>query len=154
MKKLCKVVKVTVVAVALGETVASYYKDESFRRKLKNAKGFDKCKTVFNNLFDVNKKFFTEMSSVDYNLQYNELKSKIETNINEFNEKLDDIKSNINDYNEETVKPNLNDMYVKVNEFREKIEDEVISLNEKYKLEEKLEMVKEKISDIKSKMKK
>ena len=154
MKKMYNTVKVAFVAVALGETIDSYYKDENFRAKLKNAKGFDKCRTVFNNLIDVNKKFFTEVSSVDYNARYNELKSKIETNINEFNEKLEDIKSNINDYNEENIKPTLNDMYTKINEFREKLEDEVVSLNEKYKFEEKLEMVKEKISDIKSKIRK
>ena len=154
MKKICNTVKIAVIAVALGETIDSYYKDENFRTKLKKAKGFDKFRIVFDNLIDVNKKFFTEVSSVDYNTRYNELKSNIETNINEFNEKLEDIKSNINDYNEENIKPTLNDMYVKVNEFREKIEDEVVSLSEKYKLEEKLEMVKEKISDIKSKIRK
>ena len=56
LKNLLKTVKFTVVAVAIWETIASYYKDEDFRKSLQQAKGFDKCKVVFNNLIDVNKK--------------------------------------------------------------------------------------------------
>ncbi len=151
---MCNMVKITVAAIAIGETIGSYYKSNDFRVKLNSSKGFDKVRVVFNNLLDVNKKFFTEASSVDYNARYNDLKLNLEYKINDINLKIDNIKENINDYSEEKLKPTLNDMYIKANEFREKLEDEAVGLNERYKLEEKLDIVKEKISDLKSKMKK
>lgn len=154
MKKICNFVKIWVIWTLLGETVASYYKDKEFKEKFDNAKGFDKIKVIFNNLIDVNKKFFTELSSVDYNLKYNEFKSKVEENIDHFNKKLDDIKENISNYKEEKISPVLEDIYNKANEFKEKIENEAINLSEKYKLEEKLTEVKEKISKIKENLNK
>lgn len=154
MKKLCNIVKVWVVAVAFGETVASYYKDKGFKTKLDDAKGFDKCRVVFNNLLDVNKKFFTEVSSVDYNTKYSEVKSNIEHQIDEFNKKLDNIKLNINDYKEEKISPVLEDIYVKATKFKERIETEVVDLKDKYDLDWKLNNVKEKVSNLKEKIQK
>lgn len=154
MKKIYDVVKVAITAIALGETIASYYKNKEFRTKLNSAEGFDKAKVIFNNLLDINRKFFTEVLSFDYKIKYNEFKTNIESKINELNSRIDDIKSNINSYSEEKIKPILNDIYTKVNQFKEMIEDEVISLNERYKLEEKLNVLKDKISDLKSKIKK
>lgn len=154
MKKICNFIKVWIIWTIIGETIASYYKDKDFKEKFDNAKGFDKCKAVFNNLISLNKKLFTEVSSVNYTEKYNAFKENIEGHIDEFNKKLDEIKENMDEYKEEKLSPVLEEIYNKANEVKTKIENEVMDFNERYDLEWKLEIIKEKVSDIKSKIKK
>jgi len=154
MKNIYSTLKFWIIAIAFGETITSYYKDKDFKTKLDNSEGFDKIKILFDNLFDINKKFIRELSSFDYNLKYNKIKDNIEKSLNEFNEKLDQIKENINNYKEEKISPVLEDIYAKANELKGKIQYETENLNEKYKLAEKLDTIKDKIANLSKKMKK
>jgi t-SNARE complex subunit (syntaxin) len=154
MKKLVNFVKWSALAIALGETIASYYKDEKFRKNLETAKGFDKCRVIFNNLIDVNKKFFTEVKWIDFESTYNDAKSFIEDKIAKINLKADEILSHINEFNDWKIKPILKDLEKKSNDLKNQLKSQINDISEKVKLEEKVKMIESKIDQIKEKFSK
>jgi len=132
MKKICKFVKLWVWALVLGETIASYYKDEKFKNNLHQAKWFDKCKVIFNNLVDVNKKFFSDVKSVDYDNIKKEYKDLLDIKIEYINEKIDYIKKEWKKLNQDKIQPLLDDIQTKYSEIIDIVWKEKDELLEKY----------------------
>jgi len=148
MKNICKYIKLTVCAVAIGETIASYYKDEDFRKKVNEANGFDKCKLIFDNLIDLNKRFFIDVKSVDY-------KSMLDSKINYIDEKLDFLKKEADRLNSEKIQPILSDIMKKYSEITDIVIEKKEELPKKYlpKINELLEKINNTISEFKWKIK-
>lgn len=154
MKKICSIVKVAAISIVIGETIASYYKNNDFKSKLEKSKWFDKCRTIFDNLLEINKRFFTEVSSFDYDSKYKEFKTFAEEKYSELNTNLDEIKKNLWNFNQEKLTPILKDLNDKATDLRKKAETEITSLSDKLELERKFDAVKSKIEDIRKKIQK
>jgi len=165
MKKICKIVKFAVIATAIGETIASYQKDEKFRENLSNAKGLDKLKIVFSNLVEVNKNFFEQAKQIDYKWKYEQAKQvvweKVENissvlweKLDILNEKVDFYKEKALDLKKEKLDPVLEELSEKAENLKKQIEEKVDNVKEKVKFEEKLEKVKKEINEIKEKFSK
>ena len=150
MKKICNTIKLIAGAVAIWQTIASYYKDEKFKNNLEQAKGFDKVKVMFNNLIDLNKKFFTEVKEVDYKWYYNEYKDILVQKTDLVKEKIENIKEQAQQIRDDKVLPILEDLQQKAENIKSQIEDKVVDIKEKAKLEEKLEQIKEKAEQVKN----
>ena len=151
MKKVCKLVKLTVVAVAIWQTIASYYKDKKFKEEFDTTKWFDKFKVIFNNLFDLNKRFFAQIKDIDLQQTYNDAKNFIEDNLAKINLKIDELKENLNNLKEDKLIPLLKDLEEKSEEFKEQIKSNIDDISEKIKLEEKVKIIEEKIKEMKKK---
>lgn len=154
MKKLCRIVKATAIGVLIWQTIASYYKNDEFKNKLNKSKGFDKFRAIFENLLDVNKKFFTEVSALDYDSKYKEFKSYAEKKYSEINIKVDEIRKNIWDFTQEKVNPILKELSEKANDLKIKAETEITSLSDRLEIERKFDAIKSKIEEIRQKIKK
>jgi gas vesicle protein len=151
LKNLCKTVRLVVAAVAVGETIASYYKDENFRKSLNEAKGFDKCKVIFNNLVDVNKRFFTEVKSVDYNSLAEKYKQLFQDKVNFVGSKLEEVKKEVEKLHDEKLKPVVEELTEKYEELKKVALEKKDELSEKY--QDKLELIEEKINEVKKQIK-
>ena len=154
MKKVLKTLQLLVVATAIWETVASYYKDEKFKEKLGKAEWFDKLKVIFNNLVDVNKGFLEKVKLVDYKGTYIEYKDYAESKLNDINIKLDELKQKLVSAKDEKILPFVKELEGKLNEYKKEIEEKVEDVKEKIKLEEKIKIVKSKIEEVKGKFQK
>jgi len=148
--KICKFIKIWIAGIVIGETIASYYKDEKFRNKLNEAKWFDKCKVIFNNLIDVNKSFFETVKTTDYNALAGKYKSIFQEKVNMVWEKLEVLKQEVEKLNDEKLKPVLEDLTEKYNEIKEILENKKTKLINKH--EHKLRKIEEKINEIKDKI--
>ncbi len=155
MKKICKFVRLWIWALALWETVASYYKDENFRKNIDEAKWFNKCKVIFNNLVDINSNLFSDVKEIDYKTKYNkykdiadtkysEYKEIVDSKINDINEKIDFLKTEWDKLNQDKLQPLLNDVQTKYNEIIDIVWTQKEELLEKYGPE--LEKIQEKIN--------
>ena len=158
MKKICNLVRLWIGALALWETIASYYKDQSFRENLQNAKGFEKCKVILNNLIDVNKNLISDVKTVDYNSIKNEYKEILDSKIAYVNKKIDYLKTEWDKLNQDKLQPLLNDIQTKYNEVVGIVWTKKEALLEKYgpeleklqtKLNESVDKIKDKIAEIK-----
>ena len=143
LKNLLKTAKLAAVAVVIGETVASYYKDEKFRKSLNEAKGFDKCKVIFNNLVDVNKRFFTEVQSVDYNSLAEKYKQLFQEKIDFVGYKLEETKKEVEKLHDEKLKPVVEELVEKYEEIKKVALEKKDKLTEKY--QDKLDFIEKKI---------
>ena len=150
LKNVCKYVRLAAVAVALWETVASYYKDKNFKESLDSAKGFDKCKVIFNNLIDVNKKFFSDAKSVDYNAYVEEYKDLLNDKLVLVWEKIDLLKEQATNIQDEKIKPVLDDLTKKYEELQALAKDKKSEFVEKYA--DKIEFVEEQVNKLKEKI--
>ena len=143
LKNLLKTAKLAAAAVVIGETVASYYKDEKFRKSLNEAKGFDKCKVIFNNLVDVNKRFFTEVQSVDYNSLAEKYKQLFQEKIDFVGYKLEETKKEVEKLHDEKLKPVVEELVEKYEEIKKVALEKKDKLTEKY--QDKLDFIEKKI---------
>jgi DNA anti-recombination protein RmuC len=143
-----KTLKVGLLAFVAGQVAALFYKDKEFRQKFESAQGFDKCKVLFNELLELNKKLFLDAKSVDYSQKLEEVKSRFEQEINKLQQKIEEIKQNYNQFSQEKLQPILTDLKQKAEQLKEQVDNQVISIKEKYQLEEKLASVMEKIKSL------
>lgn len=156
MKNLYKFVRLWIWALALWETIASYYKDEKFKKDIEKAKWFNKCKVIFDNLIDVNKNLFSDVKSVDYDNLKKEYKELLDSKIVYINEKIDYIKNEWDKLNQEKLQPLLNDVQTKYNEIIDIVWTQKEELLEKYgpELEKLQKNINQSIEDVKWKVEK
>ena len=156
MKNLYKFVRLWIWALALWETIASYYKDEKFKKDIEKAKWFNKCKVIFDNLIDVNKNLFSDVKSVDYDNLKKEYKELLDSKIVYINEKIDYIKNEWDKLNQEKLQPLLNDVQTKYNEIIDIVWTQKEELLEKYgpELEKLQKNINKSIEDVKWKVEK
>lgn len=132
-----------------GQLAALFYKDKSFKDKLKEASWMDKLKVMFNWLVDLNKKLFKDISEYDYEWKMHEINSYISDEKEELEWKIDDLKKKLQSLNKDKLQPMLWDIEKKANSFKKVIEETIEDLNDKYDLEEKLSKVMKKIEELK-----
>jgi len=156
MKNLYKFVRLWIWALALWETIASYYKDEKFKKDIEKAKWFNKCKVIFDNLINVNKNLFSDVKSVDYDNLKKEYKELLDSKIVYINEKIDYIKNEWDKLNQEKLQPLLNDVQTKYNEIIDIVWTQKEELLEKYgpELEKLQKNINQSIEDVKWKVEK
>ncbi len=151
-KNLFKTIKVFAIGVIIGETIVSYYKDEKFRDSFNNAKGFDKCKVLFNNLLEVNKKLFEEVKEVDYKKIVNNYKELLDSKVSDLWEKITELKTEVSKLHEEKLKPVIDELSYKYNELQEAVLSKKDVLVEDY--QEKIKFLENKVNEVKNQIKK
>ncbi len=144
-----KTIKLGLLAFLAGQVATLFYKDKTFKEKFDNAQGFDKCKVLFNELLEINKRLFLDAKSVDYSGKLEEIKSKFDTEITKLQQRIEEIKQNYNQFNEAKLKPILEELKQKAESLKIQLENQVDSLKEKYQLEEKLDEIMQKIKSLK-----
>ncbi len=154
IKNSYKSMKLFVFAVAVGETIASYYKNEEFKKLFDNAKWFDKCKVVFNNLVEINGNFLKKMKNIDYNTHVDKYKNMLEDELEVVKSKLDDVKEQAGLLKDNTFKPVIDELNKKYEEIRESVLEKhsYIKDNAIEKIDEILDKYQDKIEWIDKKI--
>ncbi len=149
MKKL----KIAAGAFIVWQVATLFYKDESFRKRFNEVDGFEKAKVLFNNLLDLNKKIFFDIKEYDYQWKSNEIRQMINIEISRAEEKLNELKNSADKINKEKVQPIIEDLEDKSEYIKNSISESYNDLNEKYDLETKYEQLKEKVNELRKKIK-
>ena len=147
-----KYIKIWALSFLAWQIVTLFYKDEEFKNSFKNAKWIEKCKVLFNSLKQLNGKLINDLLSIDYQEKVNDFTKVFEEKRKILEEKLNEIRENINQYKQEKLDVILADLQQKADELKSEINSQIVSLNEKLKLEEKVKKIVEKIEEIKSKI--
>lgn len=141
-----------VAAFVLWQVATLFYKDKWFKDKISEAKWTDKLKLVFDELVELNKKMFNDIKDYDYSAKVEDFKSFFETEKQNIENKIKELSEKFNDLNETQVKPFIQDIEARVQALTQIVSEKVSDVNEKYKLEEKISLLKDKINEIKNKV--
>ena len=147
-----KVVKMWIMGLLVWELIGLYYKDKKFRDEFNKTDWFGKIKLAVKWVVDLNKKFFEDVWSVDYDGYIDKWVEVVNTNMDMLNDKIDFVKNKLTDINKDKVEPMIVDITDKYDEIRDRIED--LSEDIKYVYEDKLSMIKDKIEHVKVSMRK
>ncbi len=108
MKNINKKIKALIVGALIGEAIALYYKDEKFKKKLNKSKDWmEKLKTAFNEIIQLNTRFWQDVSSYDYKWEFDQLKEKYLNQLESLNEKIEELKSQIDSLTQQKLKEKL-----------------------------------------------
>ncbi len=135
----------------IGQIVTIFYKDKDFREKFRESQGFDKVKTLLNELVDLNKNIFIDIKDHNYEESYQKIKEYVETEKEKLESKVEELASKVWQRNEETLQPLIEDIEERIKHLKETTEENVKNLNEKYALQEKLNNLKAKFEEAKKK---
>ncbi len=147
-------IKYWILWILIWETIALLYKDKELIKKLENKDWFDAIKIIFNDIVDLNKKLFFDVKTYDYDSKINEVKSIIDMEREKLEKKVDDIKDKANKLNNEQIHPLIEEFEEKAQDLMKYAKDTIHDLNERYHLENKIEIVKWKILELKNRLKK
>jgi hypothetical protein len=90
----------------------------------------------------LNKKLFFDVKTYDYDSKINEVKSIIDMEREKLEKKVDDIKDKANKLNNEQIHPLIEEFEEKAQDLMKYAKDTIHDLNERYHLENKIEIVK------------
>ncbi|MEF2175837.1 MAG: hypothetical protein V3575_05170 [Candidatus Absconditabacteria bacterium] len=135
-------IKLAIGAFILGQLTVMLYKDESIKGKFERAKGFDKLKVIFHGLVDFNKSFFTDLKEYNYEDRVEELTNYYNIEKGKLESKIEEIKNKLGVINKDKIQPTINDLEEKIEDFKVKLETQVEEINNKYKVDKKIEKIK------------
>jgi len=154
MKRMCNWIGLWIWAIALWETIASYYKDKEFKNKLDSAKWFNKCKIIFKNIIDINTSFYTDVNTIDYSQKIDQYKKILNKRIDDLNERINYLKNEWEKLNQDKVQPLIKDIQDKYNEIANIVWEQKDELLNKYwsTIEELQKKVTDTVENIKWKI--
>ncbi|UFX83326.1 hypothetical protein [Candidatus Absconditicoccus praedator] len=148
-----KKAKFFIGAFLVGQIATLFYKDQNFKKKFNEVEGLEKVKLLFNNVVDLNKKIFFDIKEFDYEGTYYELKDILNNEISKADEKIKQLKDKADEINKEKIIPVLEELEKKADYVQNKLYASYHDLDDKYDLESKYYQLKEKIEEIRNKVK-
>lgn len=148
-----KKAKFFIWAFLVGQIATLFYKDQNFKKKFNEVEWLEKVKLLFNNVVDLNKKIFFDIKEFDYEWTYYELKDILNNEISKADEKIKQLKDKADEINKEKIIPVLEELEKKADYVQNKLYASYHDLDDKYDLESKYYQLKEKIEEIRNKVK-
>ena len=108
MKNLGNKLKALAIGALIGEAVALYYRDDKFKKKLSKSKDWvEKLKTAFNEVVELNMRFWKDVSAYDYKAEFEQLKEKYMAQLESLNVKIEELKNQLDSLTQQKLADKL-----------------------------------------------
>lgn len=146
-----KILKIAIITFLVGQTLSLFYKDESFKKKLKATDWTSKLKLIIDELIDLNQRIFFDVKDFDYNKAYDAVNAEFDIQKTKVEKKINDLAKKADSLNKEQIAPLIAEAEDQYNKLMDGVKEAIKNIEDRYKNDEKITKVKKQIDDLKKK---
>lgn len=137
-----------IIAFFVGQFLALWHKDRTFKNKVQAASGWEKLGVAFQWLFNFNKRLVVEAKNTDVQLRFNELRDFVLSEKDRLSADLLELKEKLPGLARDKATLVLQDLQEDVEDLKQRLLSFTHEIDEKYQLTELVEKLKAEIKDI------